>query len=709
MNEHSADVPRELIPELVMAITSLADWIDTTPDWRTATLLLEIAERIASSDDDVARSSLRFEIARTRLETSHREPAHERQLLVDRILADTMPMTDVRAGAARLAAVAVEVWQGTETTERAFAIVDEILAVYPELRSHLSFGSFLFVIGTALIFGGEESGDAMRRFVLRVDMALAEPGIDAAVHSRLLHASIFTLFGHFRSAQERDATFARFDVFAHESISLRTQAEMVRASRLLNIGRLRQADTDANRVIVHFGSVGLHLYERASSIITILCRWAWTDDVTSLQPELTRRIEGLPEYEQLFWRRHIGINLVTLPILKGDRESAIAFANQFPEGLQRFSPDVLRALGLPVPEEHRGMRDRREEQLERAFSSIEAQSIIDALNLEIVELYDLVDLHALIAHAGDLAISNASIADEMVAAIERALVWIERAGVELWRFMPPFVAVLERHGDAKSTTRWKAKIDELRSLQAGRELDAAVGTIPASIIGTVSVTLPDGEIHRLQGGRMRRLFAVLVAAQLLREDLESEELGELVAGEEGNEPEGRARIVRKTVHRLRELIGFETIRTVKSVPQLNLDVVRVDLLEANDLLERAFDALRRNAPLAAQHAILRSFEMTSGEVVFPSLYDSFFEAARDEFEGRQRRCALKVASQLVDEEATDEACALLRAALNALPGDEEIAEQLQACLHKCGRFLDAERVRLRMASSARVGVGAGAA
>jgi DNA-binding SARP family transcriptional activator len=197
---------------------------------------------------------------------------------------------------------------------------------------------------------------------------------------------------------------------------------------------------------------------------------------------------------------------------------------------------------------------------------------------------------------------------------------------------------------------------------------------------------------------MRRLFAVLVAAKLLREELDSIEMGELVADEEGSTPETRAGIVKKTVHRFRDFVGFDGVRTVKGVPHLDTDVVRVDLLEASALFDRAFDALRRNATLAARHALDSALAMTSGEVAFPSLYDSFFEAARDEFENRQRRCVLAVAQHLIAEEELDEACVLLRTALDALPGDDEIVEKLQLCLHASGRFLEAERMRLRTES-----------
>jgi DNA-binding SARP family transcriptional activator len=706
VREHCDAIPQALVAEVVVALATLIDWIDTTPDWRTADWLFDVAERLVDRLGEPDRSTIRLELERTRLETSHRGTPDERKAIADRILRCTESPMEPFAGAARMAAVSLQVWLGHDTTERGFAAVDAILERFPTLSSHLSYANALYVIGSALIFGDDRSGGAMARFIERVDTALATPLLERAVRERLLAASIFTLFGHFRSSADRDVTFARFDELTHESITIRTQAEMVRASRLMNVGRLAQANADAARVLVHYDSVGLNRYALASSIITILCRWSSTDATAELEPEIDRISDGLVANERLFFRRHLGINLATFSLLKGDVAAATRYASCFPGGLVRFGAPVIRALGLEVPVDHHGTEDRRESVVLDALAALEGDvdgddagsvtAIREAIDLEIVEIYDLVDLTALLTRASTVQLPPA-LDDSFAGAAERALEWLTEPGRSIRRFMPSFVERLVHFGGSRGAARWREAIEQLRRSEEAAARDEATGWIVASIVGTVSVTLPGAETKRLQGGRMRRLFAVLVAALLLKEELESDELAELVAGEDATERETRASIVKKTVHRLREIVGFDAVRTVKGAPRLNTDRVRVDLLEANALLDRSLESLRQGSTLAACHALRTSLAMTAGEVVFPSLYDSFFEAARDEFEGRQRRCVLKLAHHLIADGAAEEACALMRTALDALPGDDEIAELLQNGLLGIGRFLDAERIRMRMA------------
>ena len=149
---------------------------------------------------------------------------------------------------------------------------------------------------------------------------------------------------------------------------------------------------------------------------------------------------------------------------------------------------------------------------------------------------------------------------------------------------------------------------------------------------------------------------------MLRRPLERREFGQLASGEESAD---RARnILSIAVHRLREQLGQDAILTDGETPRLNEDVVRVDLLEAHNLLDKARSALRARELLRAKLALVQCLDLVGEETPFPGLYDTFFEALRDDFAARQRRLLLELVNSLAVEDPAGalgilEECSLL--------------------------------------------------
>ena len=92
---------------------------------------------------------------------------------------------------------------------------------------------------------------------------------------------------------------------------------------------------------------------------------------------------------------------------------------------------------------------------------------------------------------------------------------------------------------------------------------------------------------------------------------------------------------------------------------------------------------------------MRALEIARGEVPFPALYDDFFEAAREDFEGLLRTTTLRVARGLVREGDATSAEGLLTRLHDIMPEDEEAGILLQNTLITLGRRAEAERVRMR--------------
>jgi DNA-binding SARP family transcriptional activator len=217
-----------------------------------------------------------------------------------------------------------------------------------------------------------------------------------------------------------------------------------------------------------------------------------------------------------------------------------------------------------------------------------------------------------------------------------------------------------------------------------------------SMLGTIEVTRPDGEVARPRGARLKTLLGVMVADRMLDSPLSNREFYCLAAGDDDIE---RARnTVYAAMYRLREIIGPETIRTDGETPQLDLERIQVNLLEAHRLLRESATAAREGSWIRAHTALRTVLKLVGREVAFPTLYDNFFEAAREEFENRLRRTIIAVGSGLLREGDAAHSEEILRLGAGALPEDEEIGELLQHALLAAGKRTEVERVKMRGAA-----------
>jgi DNA-binding SARP family transcriptional activator len=218
-----------------------------------------------------------------------------------------------------------------------------------------------------------------------------------------------------------------------------------------------------------------------------------------------------------------------------------------------------------------------------------------------------------------------------------------------------------------------------------------------SMLGTIELRKPGGEVARPRGARLRTLLGLMVADRMLEKPLSNREFYSLAAGEEDIE---RARnTVYAAMHRLRESIGAEALLGDGEKPGLNHDLVEVDLLEAQRLLRKASASVREGEWRHASASLLLALGITRGEVPFPSLYENFFEAAREDFENELRTTIIRVARGLLQEGDPTIAEEVLRRAFDTMPDDEDLAELLCSALAQLGRRAEAERVRMRAAEA----------
>ncbi|MDB5036068.1 MAG: hypothetical protein JWQ98_3309 [Chlorobi bacterium] len=284
--------------------------------------------------------------------------------------------------------------------------------------------------------------------------------------------------------------------------------------------------------------------------------------------------------------------------------------------------------------------------------------------------------------------------DAIAASLDARLTWFADR-----QLAPPISTLLDLFGEYLEPTarkRWGEREVGIRDARSGD--GESQGSVTVSMLGTIQVGAKHGKLAPLRGVRIRTLLGLMVADQMIGASLTPQEFI-LLAGED-DDPELARKKRNMGVVRLREIMGADAILTDGRTPRLNLALVEVDLLRADELVKRSLAAAREGAWVRAQPLLLEALQMTRGEVPFPTLYEGFFEAAREDFDFRLRSAVLDIARGLLREGDTGGAEEILRRAFDAMPDDQEIAELLRDALVSRGNRVEAERIRLRAKEAA---------
>ncbi len=223
------------------------------------------------------------------------------------------------------------------------------------------------------------------------------------------------------------------------------------------------------------------------------------------------------------------------------------------------------------------------------------------------------------------------------------------------------------------------------------ELISGLHTIPEQPVqgiiffGKIAVKGPGG-IRKLQGQRTKKVLALLVAQALMDNPLSLSDFCRIATGEE-NDLDRARNMIYIAVHRLRQTCGEQIILKTSPVPQLNTDLVDIDILQANNNLESALSAIREGALLRAVTYLKAALEIWRGEILFPGLYDEFFESARDEFEFKLSSAIVKIAKSLIAEGDATQAHSVLEFAYPWLKEDQAIGDLYNMTLSDAGKFM----------------------
>jgi hypothetical protein len=345
------------------------------------------------------------------------------------------------------------------------------------------------------------------------------------------------------------------------------------------------------------------------------------------------------------------------------------------------------------------------EEVDRTDLLAEAERMLTA---PLLRTTDVLRTQATVALIEALASSEPSLSDSLRAVIGSgltgALHWLDQRKADT--YLEPLLRRFGKYLTQEEQRAWRKRIDKRSRPSSRRSQErSGEGVVRLGMVGSITVRSGDSESVRVRGSRLRVLLGLMVADRMLDHPLAQNEFLRIAVGDDhaydGGMDQAR-NIVKVSIHRLREMLGHDAILTDAETPRLNLRRIEVDLLEAHLSLREAANAARQNVLARARTALGRALDLIGGEVAFPSLYDRFFEAARDDFEAELRATLLNVAQGLLREGDAASAESLLDRGFRLMPEDEELAELLQDVLRSLGRHTDEERVRLKVAEEVTV-------
>lgn len=679
---------------------NVAHDLDQSPDWELALPVLESTARLADHligklHEDEERTSLRERIISCRLSLLRRsQHTEEYSWLVWELVALTAdPVTAAQARRRMIALVHLHRLYARFDRNRLPEIWKEIDSLLLRFSDMATSKAYISLLRDAALDARREGDAARSRMVEeRIDALMASGDQSEELRhyvQRTIAPSFLVMFESERELEERLKLFAELDAVADETGSL----YLSRMQFLASIGRMEE--------VLEMGEIALpQLRERGLTrtcyhvrLLQIYAEGALGLDLPDMMERTTRLCAEAPEPMLRRLQESAGFLLSDIALQRGEIARACDAVEVFPASLSRLSRELLVIFALDSGDADElpnlAAEERGGSLPFKAFLSLAAretaapealcEAAIASLRQPILRLLDLQALHATIAlliwldqtarHAGIIDALRGEIGD----ALSRTVLWLSER--KLPRLIEPIVARYGNFLPDHDPNEWSQQSEE-SSVAPDLTTEANADRLAISMLGVVAITTPGGEQIKPRGPRLRTLLGLMVADRILERPLEHREFCRL-ASDNQEDPEHARKVVNVSVFRLRELLGQEAILTDSETPRLNLDIVEVDLLEADRLLKDVEESIGKGSLMRAFASLGRALDITAGEVPFPSLYDRFFEAVREDFEGRMRGALLDVAHGLLYEGDAASAGKILRRARASRLDDEEIAELLK--------------------------------
>lgn len=591
--------------------------------------------------------------------------------------------------------------------------MQRIVERHPELR----FGhGYIYFLGYLLTVAVERNDvPEQRRIEREVEELIASEQCTEKLRSgarKMIGRSLINLF---ESPEELAERFALLDELLLLSKGEDILLEHLKLCLLFQVGEMR-AVIASRDLFPRFKEQGLYRSHLDCHVQYLCAEAALGGDIEKIIAAAEVLIDGYSDpTSAVKTSTHMALHLLNSAILSGKPKAALATVRRhIDEEHIGYTQRIALALAtgddhllhLPHAEIYNAYSDLPvvvDYLLERG--SVSEPTLLDAVRAllasPVIRLHALMMMHALLSlidaieHRRGYPLGDA-VRSEIEDALERSLRWLDERALAGW-----MQGLLDHHGSRMSPRaagRWRARIEALRGAgENGGDANGAEPRLKLAMLGTIGVEGSGVDFQGVRGSRLRALLGLMVANLMQRRPLEREEFW-VLAGGTADDPTRSRKTMNQGVLRLRELLGRDAILTDADVPRLNLDTVQVDLLDAARLLTEASDAAREGALVRARTALAAALDLVRGDVPFPTLYDDFFEAAREEFENLLRGAVIEVGEHLLREGDAASAEEVLTRGLVAIPEDEEMAALLQSALKAQGKHVESARVRLKMAA-----------
>ena len=661
---HPVEIDGPTLRRAINRCLTVAHEIDRTSDWKRATEVWETGDWLLKRYSESLSAEDLFQLeARSitiRLALLWRTPLDPEYLqLVERLLEHTATLVDGPHLHYRLRALLYgdrKTWRTDPARAAEYrGEIEKLVERAPELRSHWPYIDHLRDVAHAAWAGGERQ--TLRRMEAQIAELMEMEDLDLELRQSARRGVQRYLVNLFDTPEE---LARRKELLVDLEAAGIASQPLVMVQRLIfheSIGEIDRVIELARTALPAMQEQGLQIEIAFTGLARIIAGVLLGDDGDDAIAEIVALHKSVPAQIASALRRSVVARMPTALLLRGDDVSARRIVELFPDAHALLPPGAARLLGIDVAEQI-------------------------ALDPEI----PLLRLHDLLLRSSALLEAGSS------GALVPMLEWIDQ------RRLPDLLsATLRRHESllgAKDLARWRKRAEELQRQRRAEQMVTEVEQrMILTMLGVIEIRRPGMEPARLRGARLRSVLGVMVAELLLPEPLAYREFCRIAAGED--DLESARKILNVTVFRLRETMGTEAIITGGETPRLNTDVLSIDLIDAYTRIRSAAESARSGTLVRALPMLREAIEIIGGEVPFPGLYDSFFEALRGDLELEFRGAIIDVASGLMREGDAGSAEELLRYGTTTMPGDNELTELLHTALVTLGRRADAERIRMR--------------
>lgn len=653
--------------KLINECLTTAVRLDNSPDWELATIPWRAAQQIILKapllQTPVAQQEFTLNLLAAHLSISGRnddsvEFHQQAQALIDLAsepIADHLRPFRIRGylylfkSAARL--------RRSECPEIINA-VETMVETWSELRHSREYAAFLRIVASTAYILGLHIQD-LRYVEQAIQRVVAEQGNNPATQTAWLHDVGHHLLLAFTTPDE--LAERRKLLQQLEEAGLDNPRAYLRSIALhADTGAAHRAIAEIERRIPTLRDLGLLRTIYSAEHYRCQCLLLIGRPIEEVLQQARAIIAQVPLAIQRRHEQHMGEQLIACALLCGHVETAERLLVEFqlrqrdiawlPQLLLACWSDnpaealqKLEGIEAPIPDYGPDAPDATLAPLLPALAAVRnghqltqqrLEELLHLLNSPILRRFNLLSLYAAYS-LGELLIQmellpeTKRLTEAMVTGIANALQWGKENNLQ-----PVVLGIQQRYAwSYNQDIGWQTETIKADIIHIESQAQEAMPELQIGMFGSITLQHPNGTVERLRGTRNQITLCLLVADRMLQNPLSRNRFIEIASGVSVTDfPDKARRGMNMAILRLREAIGQQAINTDGETPQLNLAVVKVDLIEARETLQRMVQLTRRGALTEARQTLFSLLPLLHGGTPFTGVDDELFQNLRSQWE-----------------------------------------------------------------------------